>query len=145
MAQPAFLTVAGGKQWEEALRSDWVVFPGAYGLSVSGRPIIPLDALEAAFNPDGTVKEEPLPVVSKATVVRLKGVTKKSWTQDRTDYWINRAKKIAKKSPRLSLLGIAKRIVKEEAPDHLPDDQREAWKKKGWTIENIHRRLKGHL
>ena len=49
----------GGKQWDEALRRNWVVFPGAYGLSVSGQPIILLDALEAAFDPDGTEKEEP--------------------------------------------------------------------------------------
>ena len=57
----------GGGQWDEALKSNWVEFPGAYGVSVSGRPIILLDALEAAFNPDGTVKEEPQPVASKST------------------------------------------------------------------------------
>ena len=51
----------GGEQWDEALKRGWVEFPGALGLSVSGRPIILQDALEAVFNPDGTVKEEPRP------------------------------------------------------------------------------------
>ena len=67
--------------------------------------------------------------------------TQKSWTQDRTDYWVNRAAEIRRKSPRLSLLQIAQKIEDEDAPD----DQKEAWKKKGWTSGNIHRRLKGRL
>ncbi len=56
----------GGKQWYEALAYDWITFPYGRGSYVSGRPIIPKDALEEAFNPDGTVKEalknEPEPV-----------------------------------------------------------------------------------
>lgn len=71
--------------------------------------------------------------------------TQKSWTQARTNYWVNRATEIRRrrKSPRATLLQIARKIEKEDAPDHLPDDQKEAWKKKGWTTANIHRRLKG--
>ena len=71
--------------------------------------------------------------------------TQKLWTQDRTDYWVNRATEIRRKSPRLFLHQIAWKIEKEDAPDDLPDDKKAAWKKKGWTKENIHRRLKGRL
>jgi len=56
---PAPGYIWGGKQWYEALKSNWIAFPNGYGSSVSGRPIIARDALEEAFNPDGTVKEAP--------------------------------------------------------------------------------------
>jgi len=56
---PAPGYIWGGRQWFEALRSNWITFPNGYGSSVSGRPIIARDALEEAFNPDGTVKEAP--------------------------------------------------------------------------------------
>ena len=50
----------GGGQWREALSLKEITFRPSI-LSVTGFPIILLDALEAAFNPDGTVKEEPQP------------------------------------------------------------------------------------
>ncbi len=65
-------SIWGGKQWNEALRYDRITFPDNRYVSayVSGRPIIPKDALEEAFNPDGTVKEaptkEPEPVVPES-------------------------------------------------------------------------------
>ena len=102
---------------------------------------------QVADSPDGTVKEEPQPIVSKATVPSPAPVSKarESWTQDRYDYWHNRAKKILSENPHSTLLGVAMEIEDEDAPDHLPDDQKEAWKKKGWTIGSIQRRLKGRL
>ena len=50
----------GGKQWNEALGFNRITFPDSRYVSayVSGRPIIPKDALKAAFNPDGPVKAE---------------------------------------------------------------------------------------
>jgi len=52
--------LSGGDQWYEALRSDRITFrPGI--LSVTGFPVIPRDALEAAFDPDGTVRIAPEP------------------------------------------------------------------------------------
>ena len=66
-------SIWGGEQWNEALRYDRITFPDSRYLSayLSGRPIIPKDALEEAFNPDGTVKEapkkkEPEPVVPES-------------------------------------------------------------------------------
>ena len=50
----------GGGQWHEALSLKNITFRSSI-LSVTGFPVIPRDALEAAFNSDGTVKEEPLP------------------------------------------------------------------------------------
>jgi len=69
---PAPGSIWGGKQWNEALRYDRITFQDSRYVSacVSGRPIIPREALEAAFNPDGTMKEppekEPEPVVSES-------------------------------------------------------------------------------
>ncbi len=58
----------GGNQWYEALRSNRVTFrPGI--LSVTGVAVIPQDALEAAFTPDGDVKKEPEAVAPEAAVV----------------------------------------------------------------------------
>ena len=50
----------GGEQWNEALWYDRITFPDSRYLSayLSGRPIIPRDALEEAFNTDETVKAE---------------------------------------------------------------------------------------
>jgi hypothetical protein len=51
--------VWGGDQWSEAFRSNRIWFAPRLGVTVSGRPLIPRDALEAAFNSDGVVKEKP--------------------------------------------------------------------------------------
>ncbi len=53
-------SIWGGKQWNEALRYDRITFPDSRYVSayVSGRPIIRKDALEKAFNTEGTVKAE---------------------------------------------------------------------------------------
>ncbi len=50
----------GGEQWNEALYYNRITFPDNRYVSayVSGRPIIPKDALEEAFNTDGPVKAE---------------------------------------------------------------------------------------
>ena len=50
----------GGEQWNEALYYNRITFPDNRYVSayVSGRPIIPKDALEEAFNTDETVKAE---------------------------------------------------------------------------------------
>ena len=62
--------LSGGNQWYEALKSNRVTFrPGI--LSVTGFPVISRDALEAAFNSDGTVKDEPEPVAPEATAEEL--------------------------------------------------------------------------
>lgn len=54
----------GGGQWHEALSLNKITFRPSI-LSVTGFPIILLVALEAAFNPDGTVKEEPRPEIKQ--------------------------------------------------------------------------------
>ena len=55
--------ICGGEQWYEVLQSGRIKFAHGHVLSnpVSGRPLIPRDALEAAFEPDRAVKEEPQP------------------------------------------------------------------------------------
>ena len=69
----------------------------------------------------------------------------KPWTQPRLDYWINRKTEILREPEcsHFSLRRVAKKIVKEDAPDHLSDDDKVAWKRKGWTTENILRGIKG--
>ncbi len=54
---PAPGYIWGGKQWSEALYYNRITFSYGDGTIVSGRPLIPREALEAAFNPDGTVKD----------------------------------------------------------------------------------------
>ena len=49
--------LSGGNQWHEALRSNRITFRAGI-LSVTGFPVVSRDSLEAAFNTDGTVKEE---------------------------------------------------------------------------------------
>ena len=80
--------LSGGNQWYEALRSNSVTWrPGI--LSVTGYPVIPRDALEAVFNPDGTVKEEPEPVTQAIKDVAeqddnsIQTVAKKTETYER--------------------------------------------------------------
>jgi hypothetical protein len=53
----------GGDQWDEVLQSGRIKFSHGHVLSnpVSGCPLILRDALEAAFEPDRAVKEEPQP------------------------------------------------------------------------------------
>jgi hypothetical protein len=55
--------ICGGEQWYEVLQSGRIKFAHGHVLSnpVSGRPLIPRDALEAAFEPDRAVSEEPQP------------------------------------------------------------------------------------
>lgn len=71
--------VWGGDQWYEAFRSNRIKFAPRLGVTVSGRPLIPRDALEAAFNPDEPVKEEPQPKPdlprrkTKSSPVRARG------------------------------------------------------------------------
>ena len=49
--------VWGGDQWYEVLRSGRIKFGRGLGVSVSGQPLIPRDALEAAFNPEEAAQE----------------------------------------------------------------------------------------
>jgi hypothetical protein len=63
--------VWGGNQWYEVIRSSRIKFADGLGVSISGRPMIPQDALEAAFTPGGTVKEEPEPVAPRPAAARM--------------------------------------------------------------------------
>jgi hypothetical protein len=49
--------LAGGDQWYEVFKSNGITW-GSGILSVTGFPVIPRGALEAAFNSDGTVKAD---------------------------------------------------------------------------------------
>ena len=60
--------VWGGNWWYMALKINTIQHAHGLGVSVFGRPVIRRDALEAAFNPDGTVKEGPGPVAQEATI-----------------------------------------------------------------------------
>ena len=60
--------VWGGNWWYMALKINTIQHAHGLGVSVFGRPVIRRDALEAAFNPDGTVKEGLEPVAQEATV-----------------------------------------------------------------------------
>ena len=95
----------GGEQWNEALCYDRITFPDNRYVSayVSGRPIIPKDALEEAFNPDGTprstaeassAQEASMPRHQYRT--HLLGILDELWSEiDATNWQENPPKKAA--------------------------------------------------
>ena len=138
----------GGKQWDEALRSNWVEFPSAYGSSVSGRPIILLDALEGAFNPDGTVKEESRPVVSKATAAasqpdagtpETRREKQARETKEKYERWYTTSQEIKADNKPRKPIELAKAVEKQERKGDHPKANAETIKRRlnedhpGWA------------
>ena len=100
---PAPGYIWGGKQWHEALWYNRITFPYGRDSYLSGRPIIPKDALEAAFNADGTprstveassAQEASMPRHQYRT--HLLGILDELWSEiDATNWQENPPKKAA--------------------------------------------------
>ena len=135
---PAPQYIWGGKQWSEALYYDRVTFPyGPGGSYVSGRPIIPKDALEEAFTPDGTprstaeassAQEASMPRHQYRT--HLLDVLEQIWSDiDASDWKASPPKKVAIEADLQNRFSLSNRDVRAIATIFVPDEKRGKAKK----------------
>lgn len=135
---PAPGYIWGGKQWSEALSYDRVTFPyGSGGSYVSGRPIIPKDALEAAFDPDGTprstveassAQEASMPRHRYRT--RLLDIMEEIWSDiDASDWEASPPKKVSVETDLQNRFELTKREAGMIATMFIPDNRRGKTKK----------------
>ncbi len=131
-------SIWGGEQWNDALCFNRITFPSnSYGAYVSGRPIIPKDALEEAFTPDGTprstaeassAQETPMPRHQYRT--RLLDVLEQIWSDiDASDWKATPPKKVAIEADLQNRFELSDRDARAIATVFVPDEKRGKAKK----------------
>ncbi len=124
------------EEWEVAISSNRVTFSYGYNGSISGRVLIPKDALEAAFQPDGAAREGNMKIDVVETAPRhqyrthLLEILDRLWSEiDATNWQKRPPKKVAIVADCKNRFNLSLRDANAIATLFTPDNRRGKSKK----------------